>query len=73
MGQARSIEPPVDDLTLLLGEAAGAGPPTAEPSSIEYMLPWHGQLIVSVDVVDGAALVGADGGETLEAHPRSAG
>src|SRR6266487_3460909 len=43
--QATVISSPLT-VTVLAANGAGAGPPWTEPSAIEYLLPWHGQLIV---------------------------
>jgi hypothetical protein len=42
----------VSPLTLIVfgGSGFGAGGFTTAPSVIEYLLPWHGQLIVLVTV-----------------------
>ena len=48
------------------GSGLGAGGLTTEPSVIEYLLPWQGQLIVSVTVSTMTALVRADCAERLE-------
>ena len=42
----------VSPLTLIVfgGNGFGAGGFTTAPSVIEYLLPWHGQLIVLVTV-----------------------
>ena len=57
-------------LIVFAGSGWGAGGFTTEPSVIEYLLPWQGQLIVVGDGVDQTALMRTDCAERLE-FPRS--
>ena len=63
--QARLMSLPLTSRTS--GSPVVAGPLTTDPSSMENLLPWQGQLMVPPSTAaDRAALVGADRREALE-------